>query len=75
MKWEDKDSTHRKVSFQVLKQLSPVTDNSLPHLIMMRNLVIHEGSPEQHTYLLKLGAFDNMDQLENVKEQDRKSVV
>ena len=71
MKWEDKDSTHRKVSFQVLKQLSPVTDNSLPHLITTRNLVIREGSLEQHTYLSKLGAFDNMNQLGNMKEHER----
>jgi hypothetical protein len=71
MKWEDKDLTHKKVSFQVLKRLLPVTDNSLPHLITTRNLVVREISLEQHTYLLKLGAFDNMDQLGNVKEHER----
>jgi len=43
----------------VLEQPPPVTNNGLPHLIMMRDIVVGEGLPEDHAYLLEFGTFHN----------------
>jgi len=49
IKWGKKYLTHRKFKFQVLKQLLPVIDNSLPHLIVTRDVGVDKGFPEYHT--------------------------
>jgi len=59
IEWEDKFSTHRKVKFQLLEGLLPVTDNRLPHFIAMRDLGILKGCAEYHTHLPKFRAFND----------------
>jgi len=52
--------------FHDLKQWPPATNNSLPYLIVVRDISVKEGLLDHHQKLLEFGALNDADRLENV---------